>query len=70
MLTLTHRQRSNAVMPTEVGIHDFAALDRRKAWVPTRVGMTGNGGRYVNVKEDWYDMAPSSESGLRLPNAF
>ncbi len=46
-LILTHRQRPNAVMPTEVGIHDFAVLDRRKAWVPTCVGMTGNGGRYV-----------------------
>ena len=44
---LTRRRRLSPVMPTEVGIHDFAALDRRKAWVPTYVGMTGNGGRYV-----------------------
>ena len=43
-------------MPTEVGIHDFAALDRRKAWVPTRVGMTGNGGRYVIHFTDWYNI--------------
>ncbi len=41
VLTLTHRQRPNAVMPTEVGIHDFEALHRRMAWMPTCVGMTG-----------------------------
>ncbi len=56
MLTSTNWQRPNAVMPTEVGIRDFAALHRRKAWVPTSVGMTGNGGRYVIHFTDWYNI--------------
>ncbi len=54
VLTLTHWRRPNAVMPTEVGIHDFAALNKRKAWVPTCVGMTGNDGRYVIHFTGWY----------------
>ena len=37
----SHWARFNLVMPAEVGIHDFAAFDRRKAWMPTAVGMTG-----------------------------
>ena len=41
-------------MPTEVGIHDFTAINGRKAWVPTCVGMTSNGGWYVNLYAGWY----------------
>ena len=47
VLTLTHRQRPNAVMPTQVGIHDFAVQVTRKAWMLTCVSMTGNDDRYV-----------------------
>jgi hypothetical protein len=32
-------------MPAEAGIHDFAACIIGKAWMPTFVGMTGNGER-------------------------
>ena len=56
----THRQRPTAVMPTEVGIHDFAALDGRKAWLPTSVGMTGNNGRYVIQFTVRYNISLSS----------
>jgi hypothetical protein len=27
-------------MPTEAGVHDFAACRDRKSWMPTCVGMT------------------------------
>ena len=45
-------------MLTEVSIHDFTALDRRKAWVPTCVGMTGNHGRYVIHFTGQYNTGP------------
>ncbi len=33
-------QRSNPVMPTQVGIHAVAVFNTRKAWMLTSVSMT------------------------------
>ncbi len=42
------------VMLPEVSIHACLLLTAIKAWVPTCVGMTGNGGRYVIHFTSWY----------------
>jgi hypothetical protein len=44
-------------MPAEAGIHDFTACINGKAWMPTFVGMTGNGGRRVSLSGGWYQSA-------------
>jgi hypothetical protein len=45
---------AHIVMPAEAGIHDFAACINGKSWMPTFVGMTGNGERRVNLSAGWY----------------
>jgi len=41
-------------MPVAAGIHDFAARINGQAWMPTFVGMTGNGGRRVSLLAGWH----------------
>jgi hypothetical protein len=50
---LTHG-RAHIVMPAEAGIHGFAACINGKSWMPTFVGMTGNGEPRVNLSAGWY----------------
>ena len=45
---------AHIVMPAEAGIHDFAVCINGKSWMPTFVGMTGNGGWRVNLSAGWY----------------
>src|ERR1700683_3938155 len=49
---------AHIIMPAEAGIHDFAARINGKSWMPTFVGMTGNGERRVDLSAGWYNAPP------------
>jgi hypothetical protein len=51
-------------MPAAAGIHDFAACINGKSWMPTFLGMTGNGERRVSLSAGWHNPIPSGESSI------